>query len=206
MLFTRHNKMSLPPSEWFVPFSIDSVPQNGKTLHLTAEPENLKAIAKRLDVLEVKNLSADVSAELQNGGHILYLHGTFTAGIVQECVKTLEPIESHIADSFEAWYAAHDRAVSFSRAKQNLKAMEEGDEVQILDEKDDPEPLVDGQVDLGEVIIQFLSLSVDPFPRKHGDEDEAEADQGDKVIPMTKSDTAVRPNPFAALKNWRPKD
>jgi hypothetical protein len=34
--------------------------------------------------------------------------------------------------------------------------------------EDPPEPLVDGKLDLAPVIAEFLTLSVDPYPRRPG--------------------------------------
>lgn len=206
MPLKQPNKAELPQSEWFFPFHVENVPNSGKTVKMVAEDARLKAIAGRLEVLEVKNLSAEVRLTLQNGGHTLHIEGRFKADIVQECVSTLQPIDAHLEEDFEAWYADHDKAIPFNRAKHNQKAMEEGDEVQILEEKDDPEALIDGQVDLGEVVVQFLCLAVNPYPRAAGvsvDDDEPAPVLEVKPTGIAK---AVRPNPFAALKNWRPKD
>jgi len=193
---------SLSPSELFFPCRADSVSSNGRNIHIKAEESQLQAVAERIEVQAVKSLDADVRVELQNGGHILYISGKFKADILQECVVTGDPIESVIEDNFEAWYADHDKAVPFIRAKHQVQSVIEGDEIQMLEEKDDPEPLVDGQVDLGEVVLQFLSLSVNPYPRK------VAANETEEIIVVAESKSAasLRPNPFAALKNWRPKD
>jgi uncharacterized metal-binding protein YceD (DUF177 family) len=200
MSTTPHNT-KLPESEWFVPFRADSVSSNGRKLKITADADQLKDIAKRLNVKQVKSLSADIAMDIQNGGHILHIAGQFNADVIQECVSTLEPLESQIEENFEAWYADFDKAVPFVRAKHQIKAMEEGDEVQMLEENDDPEPLTDGQVDLGEVVVQFLSLAINPYPRKDG-----VGDEGDEPKEVAQIGSSLRPNPFAALKNWRPKD
>lgn len=179
----------LPPSEWFYPFSAESVPATGRDkVKIKAAPEHLGPIAERLGVQDVLSVEAEMRLTLQNGGHILYISGHFDADVVQECVTTLEPITSHVADDFEAWYADHNKAVSFSRAKHQVKSSEEGDEVQMLDEKDDPEPLVDGQVDLGEVVIQFLSLAIDPYPRNESlSEDEPVVPHDDVADTVTQT-------------------
>lgn len=202
MPLKQPDKMSLPQSEWFYPFHVENIPPSGKTVKMNAEPQHMKGIAKRLDVLSVNSVEAELHLSLQNAGHILYVTGQFKAEIVQECVITLKPVTSSVEDSFEAWYADHDKAVSFNRAKHQLKALEDGDEVQILEEQDDPEALIDGQVDLGEVVTQFLSLAVNPYPR------DASVEQSEDTSVKVISDKAsiLKPNPFAALKNWRPKD
>ena len=193
----------LSPSEWFYPFNADNVPATGKTVKIQAAPENLRAIADRIGVVKTTSVEATIHLQPQNGGHILYISGHFKADVVQECVTTLEPITSHIESDFEAWYADHDKALPFSRVKHQIKITEEGEEIQMLEEKDDPEPLIDGQVDLGEVVIQFLSLAIDPYPRKA----DAPIIENVTLAPEeSKATTTLRPNPFSALKNWRPQD
>lgn len=205
MQLKQPNKAELPQSEWFFPFNVENVPSAGKTVKMVAEAQFLKAIAERLEVLEVKSLSAEIRLTMQNGGHTLNVTGNFKAEIVQECIITLQPVAATLEDDFEAWYADHDKAIPFNRAKHNQKAIEEGDEVQILEEKDDPEALIDGQVDLGEVVIQFLSLSVNPYPRAEGVVADGEPEPIEVTKPLPATST-LRPNPFAALKNWRPQD
>lgn len=193
----------LSPSEWFYPIDADTIPAAGRTLTIQAAPDNLTAIAERIGVMKVASIGATLHLQPQHSGHILYISGHFKADIVQECVTTLEPVASHIEDNFEAWYADHDRALPFSRVQHQIKITEEGEEIQMLEEKDDPEPLIDGQVDLGEVVIQFLSLAVNPYPRKA----DAPIIENVTLAPEeNKAATTLRPNPFSALKNWRPKD
>lgn len=192
---------TLPATEWCYPFRAEHASTRGKSLHIEANAKQCAAIAARLDVLAVKSVAADLTLTLENGGHILYVSGTFKAELTQECVVTGEPLDEVVEDSFEAWYADHDKAIPFARAQHQVKAVEEGDEVQMLDEKDDPEPMIGGQVDLGETVVQFLSLAVNPYPRKDGSYE----NNGNGEVSV-QSQATLRPNPFAALKNWRPKD
>jgi hypothetical protein len=39
-----------------------------------------------------------------------------------------------------------------------------------LDESEDPEPVIDGKIDAGELVAQYLSLAIDPYPRLEGEE------------------------------------
>ncbi len=204
------NPNKLPQSEWFSPVRADDVPSDGKVLHIKASAAQQKEIAKRLDVRRIDPLEADILVSSQNGGHTLHISGTVKATVIQDCVVSNDPIESVIEEPFEAWYANHEKAASFARAQHKLKAIEEGDEVQMLEECDDPEPLIDGQVDVGEVAIQFLSLAINPYPRKDGGQEDSDAEENATAdaVPVTAASgsASLRPNPFAALKNWRPKD
>ena len=37
-----------------------------------------------------------------------------------------------------------------------------------MGERDPPEPIVNGRIDLGAVTAEFLALGLDPYPRKPG--------------------------------------
>lgn len=209
MPLKQPEKSLLPESEWFYPFDVEDLPSSGKTVKMIADTPVLKAIAERLLVSDVLSLAAELRLTPQNGGHTVKVTGHFKAEIVQECVITLAPVHSILEDDFEAWYADHEKAIPFNRAKRHMKTIEEGAEIQILEEKDDPEALVNGQIDLGEVVIQFLSLSIDPYPRAES----VRVSEGDSLPESATSAESVasaamhlRPNPFAALKNWRPQD
>jgi hypothetical protein len=200
MPIKQPNISELPQSELFYPVNAESIPANGRNVHLSASPEQMKKIAERLDVQGIKDLQADLKLETQNGGHILFISGNFKAKVTQESVVTMKLVDDEVADNIEAWFADHDKALPFIRVKHQVKSVEDGDEAQMLEEKDDPEPLTNGQVDLGEVVIQFLSLAINRFPRENNNYENIEADvKGPK-------EATLRPNPFAALKNWRPKD
>ena len=55
-------------------------------------------------------------------------------------------------------------------------------------DKDPPEPLIDGRLDLGAVATEFLLLGIDPYPRKAGAQ-----------FGALKSDDDIA-RPFAALE------
>jgi hypothetical protein len=62
----------------------------------------------------------------------------------------------------------------------------------MLEEYEDPEPLVDGKVDVGELASQYLSLAIDPYPHAPGVEPVGE----DPEIELKRD----KENPFAALQ------
>jgi hypothetical protein len=92
-------------------------------------------------------------------------------------VVTLEPIENEIDEAIELVFAPATAPSAFD---------EDGASSKVADD-DAPEPLVGGVVDLGGVATEFLSLGLDPYPRKAGVE---------FATPAVEDDT---PHPFAAL-------
>lgn len=168
-------------------------------LNLEPSESDRKKIVDLLGVIEVKSLIADLTFKRVQGGLVVKIDGKYKADIEQSCVVTLEPIETHIEDSFSAWYADPDQAVSFNKARKQREMEKRHGEVPIVDEKDDPEPIINGKIDVGDVITQFLSMAIDPYPHKEGVEYEI-GDDSPKGQP-----SAIRKNPFDKLKEWKDK-
>ena len=189
----------LPDREWSFPIVAEEIPASWKSYTLSpSEPES-KAIAKRLDLISLDALEADVRVERK--GHVVEVEGKFKAKVTQRCVVTLEPLKAELEDSFEAWYADHEQVVSFKKAQHESMNKKEMMDLPMLEENEDPEPIEDGKIDLGELVVQYLSLSVEPYPHKEG----VEYENQEPEVKRPQRET-LRPNPFAALKNWRPKD
>ena len=116
--------------------------------HVVADDAERAALARRLDLVSLDRLEADIELVREHGGTIL-LSGAFEAEFVQECVATLEPVAGSVSERFQLRYgppAAEDDVPS-------------GD--------DDPafEPLIADAIDIGEAVAQEFSLALPPFPR-----------------------------------------
>ena len=48
-----------------------------------------------------------------------------------------------------------------------------------MGEEDEPDPLIDGKIDLGALAAEFFALGLDPYPRKPGVSFEAPEDAAD---------------------------
>ena len=168
-------------------------------LTLTPNEKDREKIANLFDILEVKALKADLKFKRVQGGLVIRIDGKFNADVLQRCVVTLDPVETHIEEDFKAWYADPEQAISFNKARQQREMQKQHGEAPIVDESDDPEPIEDGKIDLGDVVTQFLSLSIDPYVHKEGVEYEIGDDQN---RPET---SPARKNPFEKLKEWKDK-
>jgi uncharacterized metal-binding protein YceD (DUF177 family) len=168
-------------------------------LKLTLEPDEdeRKRLAQRLGVERVDALTAALSLTQATGSMIVHIKGQIKAEIVQNCVVSLDPVLSTIEDDFEAWFADPQAAVSLTKARHDRESISGHSEVKMLDEKDDPEEIIDDKIDLGELVTQHLSLSVEPYPHAEGVdfENKATKDFDDNEVN----------NPFAALKDWKSK-
>jgi uncharacterized metal-binding protein YceD (DUF177 family) len=133
--------------EFSRPLPVDRVPREGSTETIEAEPKELAALALRLGVPALHALSAELRAEPWRGGG-LKVAGRFTADLDQICVVTLEQFRDTVEGPVERVYLPET-------------AVTGGDE-------EDADHIVDGTVDLGELVAETLVLSLDPYPRKPG--------------------------------------
>jgi uncharacterized metal-binding protein YceD (DUF177 family) len=182
--------MEISPPEFSRPIDALALPGTGRTHVLEANAEELAALAKRLDVLAVRSLTAKVTATPMGGSPLIRVDGRFEAALTQACSVTLEPMETTVAEDFALTYGPDS----------DSDVTPGGKEIQLhMDDDDPPEPIVGGQIDLGEAVVEYLSLAIDPFPRSPGALFEAGEGHDFTVNEPEKG------NPFAVLANLKKK-
>ncbi len=144
--------MSEPVPEFSRRVEITKVHQPHK---LKANEAELLAIAKRLKLPELTKLEAEVSIKRGRGDTIL-VTGELFASLSQTCVVTLEPFPVEVNELIDATYTDGEPPP----LNEVLTLAE--------DDPDAPEPVINGKIDLGELVVQSLSLGLDPYPRKPG--------------------------------------
>jgi len=131
----------------------DEVRPRGLTIAFEADAEERAALARRLDLMALEALSAQLRFEAADEGEgAIRVTGTIRAGLVQSCIATLEPVPRTVNESISALYAP-------------LPAEQPAQEVEVLAEGDEAEPLPEGGIDVGEVVAEHLALLLDPYPR-----------------------------------------
>lgn len=185
--------------EWSYP--VDEEKAGIEITELTLSPNDAEkdALCQRLGLLSLDNLEVRLHLSRTTGNMVVAVQGELKAELSQPCVVTLEPVHSVIEEQFEAWYADPDKAVSLAKARREKRSKKGSGEVPMMEESDDPEPVVNGKIDLGELATQYLSLSLNPYPHADGvvlpEEDQA----------VLQDAAPERRNPFAALKDWKAK-
>lgn len=184
--------------EWPHKIEIERIGTTPLRVAIEASPQQCKDVARRLRVQGIKDLKADLVLTRKAGSHIIHVAGTVQAAVDAVCVVSGEPLQSRAVEDFEAWFSDEEHVIPLARARrEQMSLMAEG-EIPIAEEEEDPEPVVEGQIDLGELAVQYLSLGIDPFPQKEG-----------AVFPATDEKQEERlkeqgwHNPFAALKDWK---
>ncbi len=145
---------------------------------IEADGREREVLARRLDLPSLDSLKASVELKRVSGGPLVRVEGRLWADVVQRCVVTLGPVPSRVEGSFSELYGPPGFVP------------DGGEEAEM------PEPFDGGAIDAGELVVQHLSLALDPYPRAPGvnlagpDRDEAGGE---------------RPSPFAALESIRKK-
>lgn len=129
---------------------------------LEASPAERDAVARRLGILAVDRLAAELTVK-SLGGRLFRVEGRWEAAVQQACVVTLEPVPARLEGRLEASYEAGGKAAGG------------GSEVVVDPEADDPPEVLPAEgVDLGELVVQELAVALDPYPRAPGAEVPAE--------------------------------
>lgn len=137
-------------SEYSFPVEIDSIGRAPKRYAFEPDAEARERIAVRLSTPSVNALRGEMTVRAQ--GREIIVSGRVVADLVRECVASLEPTPEQIDEDFE---------VVFRRADASSAVSDD-------DDLDAPEPLDGDALDLGELLVQQLSLAMTPFPRKEG--------------------------------------
>lgn len=182
---------------WSHSWKVTELKREAIKLKIAPEKEVFKNIVEFLPIEKLVSLNCELMITRKSGQHLLCVSGKINAHIDQVCVQTLEPFSSEIIESFEAYFSDRDEAVPFSKAKKELFSKYGMDDTPILNEDEDPEPIINNTIDLGELCMQFLSLAVDSYPRK-----EMPTDKDKAEVKKVTGPVAERENPFAALKDW----
>ena len=127
---------------------VDSLPFSGPQIcKIDCDESECTALAARFGLAAVARLSARLKVKRAGPGH-WNVTGKLQAEVTQLCGVTGEPVPE---------------SVDFTIEERYCRASEEGTDIDVS--LDGFEPLVDGAIDLGEVVAQTLAISVNPWPR-----------------------------------------
>lgn len=186
-------------TEWSYFVDVNSLDKDRTAFDISPNEAERKRLCQRLGLVSIEALDAELVVARRAGEVAYHVTGSFKAEITQSCVVTLEPVQSTVSEEFEAWFADPEAAIPLAKARHDRLNEKGHGELPILEESEDPEPLIEGKIDLGELVTQYMALTVNPYPHAEG----VEFEQGDDQI--AKPDDALTKSPFAALKDWKDK-
>ena len=145
-----------------------------------------KALAERFGILVLLNLEVTGIVEQVTAGGDIDLSGHIKAALEQNCSITLEPIREDVNTSFNFRFSDRiSEDTPLGQIKEDL-----GDR--------SFEPMPAGSVDVGEIAVQYLSMTINPFPRTSGATLDASALEG--VAILSEEDDREARSPFSLLK------
>lgn len=166
---------------------ISSIGRQGLKATFAANAEERKALAERFGISELLEFDGQYFLNRDADADDFLLEGTFRARLVQPCVLTLEPVEEDVAGEFRVLFLSdHDEDEELSAEAEQRFAEE------------DIEPLVGDSIDVGEVVAQYLAMSINPYPRKPGAR--VEDASTDRVSVQSEEAALAERSPFAGLK------
>jgi hypothetical protein len=183
-----------PRNEFARPVVIEPWPEGGIALELSPDPAELRALARRFDLLELAELSASGRLE-RRGPDEIWFTGRLEAEAAQACVVSLEPVPVRLQQPIErGWRRVAGPIEPGTAATPPTLWLVDQDEI---------EPLTGRTIDLGEVMAEELALALDPYPRRA----DAEALVSERLGPNISFGAAEPPEPslaaLAQLKDRR---
>jgi uncharacterized metal-binding protein YceD (DUF177 family) len=138
------------PPEFSRLLPVERIGAAGFEQDVAATPDECAALAIRLGIPAVLSLSCRF--HLKRAPEARFpAEANLRATLVRECVVTLEPFETEVADAFQVVF---------------VPAGTEDDDVD--PESADEIPYPGGAIDLGEAAAEQLALTLDPYPHRPG--------------------------------------
>jgi uncharacterized metal-binding protein YceD (DUF177 family) len=121
---------------------------------IEASDKECAALARRFDLRELSGLKAKIAIRRVTGSPTVRIEGDFEAEVVQTCVVSLQDVHGEVKGHFETFFSEEGADVP--------------GEILLEDDETAPEILAHGMLDMGEVVAQYLSLELNPYPRAPG--------------------------------------
>jgi hypothetical protein len=162
------------------PFSriirVDTAPRDGETLAIEANSSEREALAAFLKLPSIERLSATLTVKraARGGARVI---GRVQGELTQTCVVTLEPFPSAVEEEIDVRFAPRDDEIDRRRPLEAPQTVSMADD-------DEPDPIIDGKIDLGALAAEFFALGLDPYPRRPGAEFEPPVDSEPEATPF----------------------
>jgi uncharacterized metal-binding protein YceD (DUF177 family) len=138
---------------------VESLPREGQVVTIEATPTERDALASFYKLPAIAALTATLRLEPWGRGGAR-VTGAVHGELTQVCIVSLEPFPATVDEDVDVRFAPPTTAGFKSSAQQ-------AQTVSLADE-DEPDPVIDGKIDLGALAAEFFALSLDPYPHKPG--------------------------------------
>jgi Large ribosomal RNA subunit accumulation protein YceD len=159
---------------------VDALPREGQVVAIEATPAEREALASFYRLPAIAALTATLRLDPWGRGGARVI-GAVYGELTQVCVVSLEPFPATVDEDVDVRFAPQTVTNSRSTATEATQTFSLADE-------DEPDPVVDGKIDLGALTAELFALGLDPYPRKPG-----------AVLDEERSNSDPTNSPFAAL-------
>ncbi len=185
-----HDNIQEPSSgnwPWSYPIVAGDITNDAKDFVIEADKDDFTAIARALNVLSVRELSANL--RIHRTKNSIRLRGHVAAMVEQSCVVTLEPVQQALKETIDRTFVASSSEINpvFAKMNSNREMMIDPDEV------DPPEIIEIGRLDLAAIALEHVIIGLDLYPRS------PDADLSEMpATEFARNGEAERESPFAA--------
>jgi hypothetical protein len=141
---------------------VDALSKGGQDMTIEAGPSERVALASLYKVPAIACLTAALRLE-RAGQDGVRVSGAVHGELTQICVASLEPFAATVDEDIDVRFAPRSEADSVRRPKGETETFSIADE-------DEPDPIIEGKIDVGALAAEFFALGLDPYPRKPGAE------------------------------------
>jgi uncharacterized metal-binding protein YceD (DUF177 family) len=159
---------------------VDALPREGQVITIEATPAEREELASFYKLPAIAALTATLRLDPRGRGGAR-VTGAVHGELTQICVVSLEPFPSIVDEDVDVRFAPQTAANPRSTAAQETETFSLADE-------DEPDPVIDGKIDLGALTAEFFALGLDPYPRKPG-----------AILDEERTNSEPTDSPFAAL-------
>lgn len=142
---------------WSHVIEVAALPPEGLEVELAPDAALREQLTKYAGVVAIPALAARLRAMPEEGGGV-HVSGELTGSVRQTCVVSLEEFDNPIFETVDVFFAED---AGETKTADGEEEDEDGGE-------DEPDPIIDGKIDLGALAAEFLVLAIDPYPRKPG--------------------------------------
>ena len=148
--------------------------------NLWCSENGLRELTEKLNILEAKKASISGTLKLETDKQII-LQCTVKAKLIQPCSLTLEPVVTNISKQVLRTFFIGSNSNSPSKKS-----------IFCLTEKSFDTDIILNEIDLGEVLMETISLETPDYPKKSG-----------ASISLAPTESIDRENPFSILSKLK---
>lgn len=138
---------------------IDTMPAEGRELFFGVGEEERAELAAHLALTALDRLEVRLKADRFRGG--IRVQGRLLADLTQPSVVSLEPVAQHVDEPIDRVFLPGGEKPFADSAGAEIFVDLEGDDV--------PDHFEGTEADLSDLIVETLSLAIDPYPRAAGE-------------------------------------